>query len=133
MNLDFSSCKPDGDSLILEMDGDFFTLYIPYRDCSPVSLFHTFLHTKPKGVSLFRRHGSLMENRSKPASISTLTMLLLLISGDIQLNPGPNAEPDTSVCPECNILVDWEEEGIEWGSCKRLKNKKLKTLKKVEL
>ena len=117
LNLDFSLCKPDGDSLILEMDGDFFILYIPYRDCSPVSLFHTFLHTKPKGVSLFRRHGSLMENRSKPASISTLTMLLLLISGDIQLNPGPSAEPDTSVCPECNILVDWEEEGIECECC----------------
>jgi hypothetical protein len=72
-----------------------------FRDCSSVSLFHACLFTKPLGVSLFRKHGHIMENRNKPAGLISQTLLLLLLSGDIQLNPLVNLKKASALNVTC--------------------------------
>ena len=91
----------------------------PATNNTRVSLFHASIYTTHKGTGLFRKT-HLAHYSKKPMSISTqMVLLMILISGDVQSNPGPTqkrAGPKYP-CGMCNKNVNINQKAMECESC----------------
>ena len=78
---------------------------------SRVSLFHASIFTSSKGLGIFRKT-HLSYYKSKPMAISTQMLLLIIISGDVQLNPGPKYP-----CGMCTKNVNNNQKAMGCEQC----------------
>ena len=48
---------------------------------------------------------------------TAITLLVLLLSGDIQMNPGPRGQSTISSCGLCDLKVSWSHKAIYCDEC----------------
>ena len=82
---------------------------------TPVSLFHAsiFPSCSTNGFGFFRK-SHLGQHTKKPISTFIQTMLVILMSGDVQMNPGPQAKYP---CGICNKNVRVNQKAMECETC----------------
>lgn len=76
----------------------------------PVSLFHVVFHS-----SRVHPCDSVISHLNKSTS-THLSLLLLLLSGDVNINPGPEYQPKYP-CGVCGKAVKWKQQAIECEEC----------------
>jgi len=59
--------------------------------------------------------GKIIMRNDKRKHARALTILILLLSGDVELNPGPNQS--TYLCPYCDLMVDYGMKAIQCDFC----------------
>ena len=78
-----------------------------------VSSFHVFLESRPM------QHGMPFKNlncRSTPYQVN-LVVVMLLLSGDVQLNPGPPTRTPKYICGVCSKNVNSSHKAMECEDC----------------
>ena len=76
------------------------------KPCSVITLFST--------QSISRQSQALFFSKSRPSSLVYIALLLLGISWDVELNPGPDSISQESIypCGTCQNPVTWEQNSI---------------------
>ena len=81
------------------------------KPCSVITLFST--------QSISRQSQALFFSKSRPSSLVYIALLLLGISWDVELNPGPDSISQESIspCGICQNPVTWEQNSVCCDTC----------------